>query len=119
MKKNTKLLVTAIVAFLGGTLPLQGKTAKTEQKNEGKKLFAENCVVCHGPDGAGTDLGKSLQVADLRSSQVQKQSDAELTRVISEGKGNMPAFKSQLTQPQIAAVLAYVRSLGKSQSNAR
>ncbi len=60
-------------------------------------------------------MGKSLQSADLRSPEVQKKSDADLTESISEGKGNMPSFKTMLSADEIHAVLGYVRTLaGKS-----
>jgi cytochrome c6 len=67
--------------------------------------------MCHGPDGAGSEAGKSLNVPDLRSPEVQKLPDAELAKVISEGKGGMPPFKGSLNEAQIHAMVTYVRSL--------
>ena len=69
-------------------------------------------MTCHAKDGSGdTPVGKSLQSADLRSPEVQKKSDADLTESISEGKGNMPAFKTLLSADEIHSVLGYVRTL--------
>ena len=55
-----------------------------------------------------------MNAADLRSAEVQKQSDAQLAQVISEGKKNMPSFSDTLTQDQIRALVAYIRKLAKS-----
>ena len=52
--------------------------------------FRTKCAMCHGQDGAGSAVGKSMNVPDLRSPVVQKLSDAELAQVISNGKGGMP-----------------------------
>jgi mono/diheme cytochrome c family protein len=87
-------------------------------EGSGANVFKAKCVTCHGQDGSGnTPVGKSLQVADLRSQEVQKKSDAELTQSVSEGKGNMPAFKTILSEDEIHTVLKYVRTLaGKADS---
>jgi mono/diheme cytochrome c family protein len=78
----------------------------------GANVYKTKCVTCHAKDGSGnTPVGKSLQSADLRSPEVQKKSDAELTESISEGKGNMPAFKTLLGEDEIHSVLGYVRTL--------
>jgi mono/diheme cytochrome c family protein len=86
-------------------------TVGAEDTAAGASVFKAKCSTCHGPDGSGnTPVGKSLQTADLRSPEVQKKSDAELTESVSEGKGNMPAFKTILTEDEIHAVLKYVRT---------
>jgi cytochrome c6 len=73
--------------------------------------FRSKCAMCHGPDGAGSEVGKSLNVPDLRSQAVQKLSDAELTQAITNGKGGMPAFKDSLSEDQIHSLVGHVRSL--------
>jgi cytochrome c6 len=73
--------------------------------------FKSKCAMCHGPDGAGSEVGKSLNAPDLRSQAVQKLPDAELTRIITNGKGGMPAFKDSLSEDQIHSLVAHVRSL--------
>ncbi len=70
--------------------------------------------MCHGPEGAAqTAMGKKLGIRDLRSPEVQKQSDAELTQIIEKGKGKMPPFEGKLTKEQSAALVAYIRELAK------
>ena len=76
-----------------------------------KATFRTKCAMCHGPDGAGSEVGKSMNVPDLRSEAVQKLSDAELAEIISDGKAGMPPFKSSLSEAQIHTLVRYVRSL--------
>lgn len=73
--------------------------------------FHTKCVLCHGPDGAGSQVGKSMNVPDLRSPEVQKLPDAQLAQIISDGKGGMPPFKSSLSEDQIHSLVAHVRTL--------
>ena len=77
----------------------------------GSATFRPKCAICHGPDGSGSEVGKSMNVTDLRSPAVQKLPDAELTQVISNGKGGMPSFKSSLSEDQIHSLVVHIRSL--------
>jgi mono/diheme cytochrome c family protein len=82
------------------------------EDSAGTDVYKAKCMTCHAKDGSGnTPVGKSLQSADLRSPEVQKKPDAELSESISEGKGNMPAFKTLLSADEIHSVLVYVRTL--------
>lgn len=77
---------------------------------DGAALFKTKCAPCHGPDGSGqTPVGKNLKVRDLRSPEAQKLTDAEITKVLTDGKGKMPA--SKLPADDIKTVIAFVRSL--------
>src|SRR5882724_13429902 len=73
--------------------------------------FRTKCAMCHGQDGGGSAVGKSMNVPDLRSPAVQKLPNAELAQVISNGKGGMPSFKGSLSEEQVHSLVAYVRSL--------
>jgi mono/diheme cytochrome c family protein len=76
----------------------------------GAQTYKSNCVVCHGADGTGTPTGKSLMAPDLHSDAVQKMTVAQMTTQVSDGKNNMPPFKSTLSEDQIKDVVAYVRT---------
>ena len=64
-----------------------------------------------GDAPAGKRKGKSMKVKDLRSDSVQKQTDLELTKTISGGKGKMPPYGKQLSTAEIEAIIAFVRTL--------
>jgi cytochrome c6 len=101
------VLVAEIICFSASVVRADaGQSSATA-----KATFRTKCAMCHGPDGAGSEAGKSLNVPDLRSDAVQKRSDAELAQVISDGKGGMPPFKSSLSDAQVHAMVRYVRSL--------
>jgi mono/diheme cytochrome c family protein len=79
---------------------------------DGAAIFKTKCSACHGPDGAGqTAVGKNLKLQDLRSAEVQKLTDAEITKLLTEGKGKMP--KANLSADDMKAVIGFVRSLKK------
>jgi cytochrome c6 len=75
-------------------------------------LFKSKCAMCHGPDGTGSAMGQKLGVKSYKSSDIQKQSDADLKNSITNGKGKMPAYKT-LTPEQVDGLVKYVRELGK------
>jgi len=73
--------------------------------------FRTKCAMCHGPDGSGSAVGKTMNVPDLRSPAVQNLPDAQLAQIISDGKGGMPPFKSSLSADQVHSLVAYIHSL--------
>jgi mono/diheme cytochrome c family protein len=74
--------------------------------------WAQHCASCHGKDGSGnTMMGKKLGVKDYTKE--QSFSDAEATNVIKNGKGKMKAYKDKLSDADVKALVAYVRSLKK------
>jgi mono/diheme cytochrome c family protein len=74
--------------------------------------FMAKCAACHGKDGSGnTAAGKGMGVKDLRSAEVQGQSDAQLAAVIGKGKGKMPGYEKTLGADAVKGLVAYVRSL--------
>jgi len=79
----------------------------------GKKIFVANCATCHGADGKGTSTGRAMGVKDLHAPEAVKMTNAQMKQLISNGKGNMPPWKGQLSEAQINEVAAFVRSLQK------
>ncbi|MEA2235317.1 MAG: cytochrome c6 [Thermoanaerobaculia bacterium] len=79
---------------------------------DGAATYKAKCAMCHGPDGSGaTPMGKSMKLRDLRSPEVRKQTDAELAKITTDGKGKMPAYKGKLTDAEISALVAHMRTL--------
>lgn len=82
--------------------------------------WAQNCASCHGKDGSGnTMMGKKLGVKDYHDAKVQAAfSDAEAERAIKEGvktngKETMKPFGSKLSEADIKALVAHIRSFKK------
>lgn len=72
----------------------------------GAALFAENCAACHQPRGEGIAgafpaLAKSVFV---------KGDPKLVAATILNGRGGMPAFRSDLNDAEIATVLTFVRA---------
>ncbi len=77
-------------------------------------IYKARCAMCHSADGSGNSpMGKNLKIRDLRSADVQKQSDAQLSEIIAKGKGKMPGFEKSLSKEQIGELVGYLRELGK------
>jgi cytochrome c6 len=88
--------------------------ACAQAQSDGAKVFKANCVLCHAADGSGnTAAGKALQAKDLRSEEVQKQSDAVLIDAITNGKGKMPAFGDRISPDEVKSLVGYIRTLKK------
>lgn len=79
-----------------------------------------NCATCHGKDGSGnTMMGKKLNTKDYRDPKVQAVfSDGEAERAIKEGvktngKETMKAFGGKVSDTDVKALVAYIRSFKK------
>ncbi len=102
------MLVGASVSLLALFLqPAPARAAETA-----KDTFQNLCTPCHGADGRGTSVGKSLNAPDFHSGVLKKFTNAQLRDVINDGKNNMPPFKGKLTDAQIDGLIKYVRALG-------
>lgn len=103
MKSRAWIVVTLLVAAVA---------AAPVFASDGGALYKSKCVACHGADGSGqTSMGKAMKIRDLRSDEVQKQTDLELTKVIAGGKGKMPGYGKQMSEDDIKALIAHIRTL--------
>jgi cytochrome c6 len=104
---NRKLLFITMLALLVAAASFAAAPGAAD-------TYKSKCASCHGPDGKGqTSVGKAMKVRDLTSADVQKQSDAELQKVIEDGKGKMPAYKAKLSVADISSLVAFIRGLAK------
>ena len=100
-----KLTISAILAII---IASSGATFGADAG----ALWAQHCASCHGKDGSGnTTMGKKLGVKDYTKE--QGFSDAEAANVIKNGKGKMKGYKDKLSDADVKALVAYVRSLKK------
>jgi cytochrome c oxidase cbb3-type subunit 3 len=77
----------------------------------GKKVFADNCTPCHGPDGKGN---RELGAPNLTDQIWLYGSDKEtIMQGIFNGRGGtMPAWQGRLSEPIIKSLVVYVYSFG-------
>ena len=112
--KARKFALAALSAaglFAAGLL--SSYTPGVQAFQDAKATYMQKCAVCHGPDGAGaTAKGKEMKLRDLRSAEVQKLTDAQLTDIIGKGKGKMPGYNS-LGADKVKGLVAYMRELAK------
>ena len=112
MKRNWKQI--ARVAIGAATWVALGLVSVPSGAQDAGALYKTKCAACHGADGNGeTSVGKANKVRDLGSAEVQQQSDADLTAVITSGKGKMPAYGKSLKADQVKDLVTFIRSLGK------
>ena len=101
MKRKTFVIAAVVIA-----------SASSSFAADAAATWSQNCASCHGKDGSGnTMMGKKLGVKDYTKE--QSFSDAEATNVIKNGKGKMKAYKGKLSDADVKALVAYVRSLKK------
>jgi len=80
----------------------------------GKAAYDKSCKSCHGPDGTpNAAIAKMMKVdmRDLKSPDVQATSDADLAKVITDGKGKMKPVAS--ASGSAADIVAYIRTWKK------
>jgi putative heme-binding domain-containing protein len=103
------IAVTALLAVgegrLGAQFPAGGPYSQADIQ-VGARVFASQCVVCHGA------TGNLVAGVDLRSGRFNRASnDGELMQIVMEGvKGTaMPAFT--FTPAELTGVIAYLRNM--------
>ncbi len=95
--------------------------APSEEMPNGRAIFLANCATCHGEDGRGmrtpAEVGFTLPMPDFTNcSFATREADADWSSIIHEGGPRrafpriMPAFGSALSDAEIDAVIAYLRS---------
>ena len=97
--------IRALLAYLNSTA---GRASSSLLAEDGRKVFAGNCARCHG------DKGDRIPAAPLNAKGfLDMRTDSELLRIVSEGKGLMPAWSKErggaLSDEQIRSTIAYLR----------
>lgn len=92
--------------------------------SNGKELFAQNCVACHGPGAKGDGpaaASMTIKPADLTGGHSIMHTDEDYQYWLENGIAgtDMPGFSGKLDPEQIRDVVAYVRSLQQTALLAR
>jgi mono/diheme cytochrome c family protein len=102
----------AAVSFLA--LSLTCTAAFAADAKAGQAAYEKSCKGCHGATGMPNPaVAKMLSanIPELGSAAVQGLSDADLEKIIAEGKGKMKPIKTLVGPPE--NVVAYIRTLKK------
>jgi mono/diheme cytochrome c family protein len=93
-------------------------SATPQQVETGKTLYTAECASCHGNTGKGdgTKASGANLVDWVKQERLSQLSEVDMDAVISAGKGDMPGY-ANLSQDQLAALTAYIRSLTFSNAN--
>jgi len=113
MKNLRELLVCCAIIVVAVTLFVFAMP--TAHADDISATYKAKCSMCHAMDGSPTAAGKVMGALDLKSDDVQKKSDAELSGFIENGSPNkkMKAYGSELKPDQIKALVAFIRGLKK------
>lgn len=106
-------LHTSISAFEGQTV--SQLAAQPKAVNMGRRLFANNCAVCHGSDAKGGFGFPNLTDAEW---QWGSSDSAKLNTILYGRSAAMPAWKTVMSREQIEAVIAYIKYLPESEQAA-
>jgi mono/diheme cytochrome c family protein len=96
-----------------------GPAGAPDPKVVGKALFSANCVTCHQATGLGVPgqypplAGSEVELGDATNHLIAIVLKGLQGPVVVEGKpfnNSMQAWEAQYTDPQLAAILTYVRS---------
>lgn len=86
---------------------------------DGKALYKNKCQRCHGPGGLGdgpdADPEASLEMDLTNPKRLARNPDGVVYYKVLNGRKRpkMPAFRDELTEPQIWSVVTYVQTLRK------
>lgn len=107
------LLTSAAVEASGVSTAAGAQKGRAAQVERGRAVYSDRCARCHGSDGQGrTRLGETVEPPDLSDPAFQRGlSNARMIASVTNGRGQMPTFKKKLSRQDIAASIAYVRTL--------
>jgi len=112
--KGKALMLAAAIGLALGSMVFRAGTPRVYATGSGDAgaTYMAKCASCHAKDGSGhTPAGKKMSLKDLRSSEVQAMSDAQLTEIIAKGKGKMPGYEKSLGADGVKSLVAYVRGM--------
>lgn len=107
------------------TKPAAKKVVKRDvspqEYSQGRKLFLNNCAICHGQQGEGAknwrvldEHGKNPAPPLNGTGHTWHHSSKALANVIRNGTakigGNMPAWKDELSNSEITLILTWVKA---------
>ena len=87
-------------------------TATVDEFATARANYKKNCEACHGPEATGGLVKvekKQIKVPSLKAEHAIKHTDEQLTKMITNGEEEMPAFKDKMSTQEISDLVRYVR----------
>jgi cytochrome c oxidase cbb3-type subunit 3 len=110
MPSHAHLGEPAIDNVVAYVMSLSGREADPAKVSAGQKVFAQNCAVCHGPDGKGQTIMGAPNLTD--NTWLYGGSPGVIKQTVTNGRnGKMPAHKEFLGEDKVHLLAAYVYSL--------
>lgn len=107
-------MVKTMLQFASACCFAAALVSPANAQDPGADTYKARCAMCHGVDGtANTPAGKIFKAASFSDPAIVKIPDADRIPIVKKGKDKMPPFGDKLSDDQIKAVLAYIRSLEK------
>ena len=75
---------------------------------KGKDLYYKNCKSCHGDPGKNNALPLVPPPVDITSEKMQKNTEGELFFKITNGRGGMPQFKTNISEDDRWRIVNYI-----------
>ena len=107
MSKTIRSLVAlAAVVFLAGAVGFA--------QSSGEATYKAKCQSCHGAEGVpNPGIAKAMGVKPASDPSVKSETEAQMIKITTDGKGKMPAYKGKLTDAQIKDSVDYFRTFAK------
>lgn len=103
--------VLAVADYVKSLSDPSWATGRQASIAEGATVFADNCVVCHGPDGHGSQALGAPDLTDTAS--IYGNDIGAIYSVIHEGRqGEMPAWEQRLAPAEIKLLTVYLLDKG-------
>jgi cytochrome c6 len=94
-----------LLAALTGAVALLA-VGQAQAATPGEQTYLDNCAACHQPTGVGVKGA----FPSLKGDHFVVGPKPAVIATVLHGRGGMPAWKSELTDAQVAGVISYVRS---------
>ena len=89
-------------------------SAPADEFANARAIYTKNCEACHGPNAEGGLAkvnNKQIKVPSLKADHAIKHTDEKLTKTITNGEEEMPAFKEKLKPEEISDMVRYIRKV--------
>lgn len=115
-----RTIKSAIIAVVAGGMfwaalgtSTMASMAPNAPPPNGTLLFNNQCALCHGKNGKGLPAWKAKGQPDLTTAAWQSsRTDQQIASQMKKGGKVMPPFEGKLSDAEIAALVAKVRSFG-------